>query len=39
MLFTAEEQRIEAMGRRAAKNEQVQLSVLNYYCGLVLKLL
>ena len=39
MLFTADEQRVEAMERRAAGNEQVQPTVLNCYCGHVLGLL
>ena len=36
MLFTADEQRVEAMERRAVGNEQVQPTVLNCYCGHVL---
>ena len=39
MLFTADEQRVEAMERRAAGNEQVQPTVLNCYCGHVFGLL
>ena len=39
MLFTADEQRVEAMERRAVGNEQVQPTVLNCYCGHVLGLL
>ena len=38
-MFTADEQRVEAMERRAAGNEQVQPTVLNCYCGHVLGLL
>ena len=38
ILFTVEEQRVEAMERKAAEHEKVQSSVLNCYCSLVLSL-
>ena len=37
-MFTAEEQRVAAMERKAAENEKVQSSVLSCYCSLVLSL-